>query len=109
MIYDVQAMTMRILIADRNARLLESICRTFAPQFGIQTATTHERCNELLECDPFDLAVISEKLADGPGLHLLGQIARNAPGTLRVFAARQSRLQLLEGKLRPFGLFRTLA
>ena len=100
---------MRILIADRNARLLEAISRTFARPFSIQTATTHEHCNDLLLQCEFDLAVISEKLADGPGLQLLGQIARNSPDTLRVFAARRSRLQLLKGKLGPFGLFRTLA
>jgi ActR/RegA family two-component response regulator len=100
---------MRVLIADRNAWLLGSISRTFAHSFSIQTATTHEQCNDLLLRGQFDLAVISEKLADGPGLQLLGQIARNSPDTLRVFAARRSRLQLLKGKLGPFGLFRTLA
>jgi hypothetical protein len=99
---------MRVLIADRNARLLESIARTFADRFSIQTATTYERCNDLLLRDAFDLVVISEKLADGAGLKLLGQIVRNSPDTLRVFAARRSRLQLLRGKLGPFGLFRTL-
>src|SRR3984957_18586487 len=100
---------MRVLIADRNARLLEAISRTFAPQFRIQTATSCEDCNALLQQGEFDLAVISEKLADGPGLQLLGQIARDSPDTLRIFAARRSRLQLLKGKLGPFGLFRTLA
>jgi DNA-binding NarL/FixJ family response regulator len=99
---------MRVLIADRNARLLESISRTFAPQFRIQTATSCEDCSALLQQGEFDLAVISEKLADGPGLQLLGQIARDSPDTLRIFTARRSRLQLLKGKLGPFGLFRTL-
>jgi hypothetical protein len=87
---------------------LESISRTFARQFTIQTATTLEDCSGLLLRDQFDLAIISEKLADGPGLKLLGQIARDSPDTLRVFAARRSRLQILKGKLGPFGLFRTL-
>jgi DNA-binding NarL/FixJ family response regulator len=99
---------MRVLIADRNARLLESISRTFAHEFRIQTATTRKQGNDLLLRGEFDLAVISEKLADGPGLQLLGQIAGNSPDTLRVFAARRSRLHLLKGKLGPFGLFRTL-
>jgi len=88
---------------------LESISRTFAPQFRIQTATSCADCNALLQQGEFDLAVISEKLADGPGLQLLGQIARDSPDTLRIFTARRSRLQLLKGKLGPFGLFRTLA
>src|SRR5262249_52312461 len=100
---------MQVLIADRNARLLEAIARTFAQQFTIHTAATHEQCNELLLRGTFDLVVISEKLADGLGLQLLAQVARNTPDTLRVFAARRSRLQLLKGKLGPFGLFRTLA
>ena len=39
---------MRVLIADRNSRLLESISRTFAQQFRIQTATTCEGCSALL-------------------------------------------------------------
>jgi hypothetical protein len=99
---------MRILVADRNGRLLESISRTFARQFSIQTATTCEQCNELLR-DGLDLAIVSEKLADGPGLKLLAGIARNSPDTLRVFVARRPRLQLLQGKLGPFGLFRTLS
>src|ERR1700722_11983768 len=100
---------MRILVADRNGWLLESISRSFARQFRIEAATSHEQCNELLRQGEFDLVVISEKLADGPGLHLLARIARSSPDTLRVFAARRSRLQLLKGKLGPFGLFRTLS
>jgi hypothetical protein len=100
---------MRVLIADRNARLLESISRTFAQQFSIQTASTRKQCGDLLRQGEFDLVVVSEKLADGPGLQLIGQIARSSPDTLRIFAARRSRLQLLKGKLGPFGLFRTLA
>ena len=46
---------MRVLIADRNARLLEAISRTFARQFSIQTATSHEHCNNLLLQGEFDL------------------------------------------------------
>jgi DNA-binding response OmpR family regulator len=100
---------MRVLVADRNGRLLESIFRAFAHRFSIQIATTHEHCSHLLRRGPFDLVVISEKLADGSGLRLLGQVAREAPDTPRVFAARRSRLQLLEGRLGPFGLLATLA
>lgn len=99
---------MRVLIADRNARLLEAISRSFSPEFTILTETTLERCVDLSLRGEFDLAIVSEKLADGPGLQLLGQIARDQPNTLRVFAARGSRLELLRGKLGPLGLFRTL-
>src|SRR3984957_8805552 len=100
---------MRVLIADRNARLLESLSGTFAQQFSIQTASTCKQCGDLLRQGEFDLVVISEKLADGPGLQLIGQIARSSPDTLRIFAARRSRLELLKGRLGPFGLFRTLS
>jgi hypothetical protein len=89
--------------------LLECISRTFAHRFSIYTATTRKRCDALRRQVRFDLTVISEKLADGPGLSLLGQIARDSPDTRRVFCARRSRLQLLQGKLGSFGLFRTLA
>ena len=99
----------RVLIADRNARLLESISLTFARQFSIHTADTLERCGDCLRQSHFDLVIVCEKLADGPGLPLLGEIARHSPGTLRIFAARRSKLELLAGKLGPFGLFRTLS
>ena len=99
---------MRVLIADRNVRLLESISLTFTHQFKIHTANTRTHCVDLLRQGEFDLVVICEKLADGPGLQLLGKIARNTPDTLRVFAAKRARLQFLKDKLGPFGLFRTL-
>lgn len=100
---------MRILIADRNVRLLESISRTFAPDFTITTAMSLQRCTDLLRRGDFDLAIVSEKLSDGPGLRLLGHIARHSPHTLRVLAARRSRLESLGERLGPLGLFRTLA
>ena len=99
---------MRVLIADRNARLLESIALTFAGQFEIHASCTRRGCADFLQQNEFDLVVISDKLADGPGLPLLGEIARGSPDTLRVFAAKRPRLQFLKGKLGPFGLFRTL-
>lgn len=88
---------------------MESISRTFADQFTIQTASSREHCAALLESGEYDLAVISEKLADCRGLQVLGEIARNSPNTLRIFTARRSRLELLKGRLGPFGLFRTLS
>jgi len=99
---------MRVLVADRNARLLESISLTFAGQFEIHTASTRELCGDFLQQNVFDLIIVSDRLADGPGLPLLGEIARSSPDTLRVFAAKRPRLQFLKGKLGPFGLFRTL-
>jgi hypothetical protein len=99
---------MRVLVADRNARLLESISLTFAGQFEIHTASTRRGCAHSLQQNEFDLVIVSDRLTDGPGLPLLGEIARSSPDTLRVFAAKRPRLQFLKGKLGPFGLFRTL-
>lgn len=99
---------MRVLIADRNTRLLESISRTFGQQLSIHTASTRRHCGDLLRQGNFDLAIVSEKLGDGPGLPVLGEITQSSPDTLRIFAARQSQLQLLKRSLGPLGLFRTL-
>jgi hypothetical protein len=98
----------RVLVADQNARLLESISLTFAQRFSIHTTDTLERSADFLRQGKFDLVIVSEQLADGPGLPLLGQIARHSPDTLRIFAARRSKLEHLAGRLGPFGLFRTL-
>lgn len=98
----------RVLVADRNVRLLESISLTFVPRYHIHTASTRHRCAGLLQKTTFDLVIIGEKLADGPGLPLLGQVAQLSPGTLRVFAARHSTLRRLAGRLGPFGLLSTL-
>jgi hypothetical protein len=88
---------------------LESISLTFAGQFEIHTASTRTLCADYLQQNEFDLVIVSDRLADGPGLPLLGEIARSSPDTLRVFAAKRPRLQFLKGKLGPFGLFRTLS
>jgi DNA-binding NtrC family response regulator len=66
----------RVLVADRNIRLLESISLTFAPRYHIHTASTRHRCAGFLQKTTFDLVIIGEKLADGPGLPLLGQVAQ---------------------------------
>ena len=105
---DIERQMIRVLVAARNARLLESISLTFARRYRIHTASTLRRCTDLLRQSPFDLVIAGEKLSDGPGLRLLGQIAQSSPATLRVFTARQSTLQRLEGRLEPFGLLRTL-
>ena len=51
----------------------------------------------------------TERLEDGSGLELLGQISKKWPSVLRIFAADRQRLQLLRGRLGPFELFQTLS
>jgi DNA-binding NarL/FixJ family response regulator len=100
---------MRVLVADRDAAMLEALRGAFAGHFQIETATSRAECIALLSERELDVIVACEKLADGPGLALLSHVAGHAPDTLRIFAARTSRLELLKGKLGLFGLFRTLA
>jgi protein TonB len=53
--------------------------------------------------------VSGERLADGSGLELLGQMQRSHREMLRIFAVERERRKLLKGRLGPFGLFRTLS
>src|SRR5690242_2008630 len=100
---------MRVLVVDQDATLLEALVRALAGQFTIDILTNKADCVDLLRKTEFEVIVACERLADGSGLELLGQVAKRAPDTLRVFAAERERLALLRGKLSPFDLFATLA
>lgn len=100
---------MRVLVVDQDATLLEALVRALAGQFTIDILTNKSDCIDLLRKTEFEVLVACERLADGSGLELLGQVAKRAPDTLRVFAAERERLALLRGKLGPFNLFATLA
>ena len=65
-------------------------------------------CLDLLRSNTFEVIVATERLEDGSGLELLGQISKKWPSVLRIFAADRQRLQLLRGRLGPFELFQTL-
>src|SRR5882757_742195 len=99
---------MRVLVAGRNAKKLATTAGAFADDLTIETAATKDACIALLNRTEFDVIVACERLADGSGLEVLSHAAVNAPNTLRIFAARPSTLQLLQGELGLFGLFRTL-
>jgi hypothetical protein len=99
---------MRLLVAGRNAKALARAAGAFADDLTIETAATKVAAIALLERARFDLILACEKLGDGSGLEVLRHVAVNAPDTLRIFAARQSTLNLLSGELGLFGLFRTL-
>jgi CheY-like chemotaxis protein len=99
---------MRLLVAGRNAKALARAAGAFADDLTIETAATKVAAIALLERAQFDLILACEKLGDGSGLEVLSHVAVNAPDTLRIFAARQSTLDLLKGELGLFGLFRTL-
>lgn len=101
-------MSMRILVAGRSAKAVATAAGAFANDLKIETAATKAACIALLERTQFDLIVACETLGDGSGLEVLSHAAVNAPDTLRIFAARPSTLNLLQGELGLFGLFRTL-
>jgi hypothetical protein len=99
---------MRVLVAGRNAKALAITAGVFADDLIITTAATKAACIALLDGTEFDLIVACETLRDGSGLEVLSHAAVNTPDTLRIFAARPSTLNLLQGELGLFGLFRTL-
>jgi len=100
---------MRVLVVDRDSLLLTEITQLLGEYFAIDAVTTKADCLDLIRANEFDVIVACERLEDGSGLELLGHLAHSRPDMLRIFAAEPGRLQLLKGRLRPFGLFRTLS
>ena len=100
---------MRVLVVDQDSTLLTAITQTLGEYFTIDAVTTKAACFDLVRSNEFEVIVAGERLEDGSGLELLGQLARSRPDMLRIFAAERERLRLLKGRLGPFGLFRTLA
>ena len=99
---------MRVLVVDQDSTLLTAITRTLGEYFSIDAVTNKADCLDLVRINEFDVIVAGERLEDGSGLELLGQLGRTRPDMLRIFAAERERLKLLKGRLGPFGLFRTL-
>src|SRR5258708_31916858 len=100
---------MRVLVVDQDSELLTAITRSLSEYFAIDAVTTKADCLDLLRANEFEVIVAGERLEDGSGLELLGQLGKHRPGMLRIFAAEGERLKLLKGRLGPFGLFRTLS
>lgn len=100
---------MRVLVVDQDSALLTAITQLLGEYFTIDAVTTKADCLDLLRVNDFEVIVAGERLADGSGLELLGQMGRDRPDMLRIFAVDRERLKLLKGRLRPFRLFRTLA
>jgi len=99
---------MRVLVAGSNAQKLAKVAGALANDLVIETAASKATALALLEGARFDLVLACERLSDGSGLDVLSHVAVNAPNIVRIFAARPSTLEVLEGELGPFGLFRTL-
>jgi periplasmic protein TonB len=100
---------MRVLVVDQDSALLTAITQLLGEYFTIDAVTTKADCLDLVRVNPFDVIVAGERLEDGSGLELLGQMGRDRPDMLRIFAVDRERLRLLKGRLGPFRLFRTLA
>src|ERR1700742_2849066 len=100
---------MRVLVVDHDSSMLEALVRALRQHFVIDAVTSKGDCFDLLRVNEFELIVACERLEDGSGLELLGQVAKRWPATLRVFSADRDRLKLLQGRLGPFQLFQTLA
>src|SRR6185437_14464776 len=100
---------MRVLVVDQDSALLTAITQLLGEYFSIDAVTTKSDCLDLVRSNEFDVIVAGERLEDGSGLELLGQMGRNRPDMLRIFAVDRERLKLLKGRLGPFRLFRTLS
>ncbi len=100
---------MRVLVVDQDSALLTEITQTLGEYFTIDAVTNKGDCLDLVRVNDFDVIVAGERLQDGSGLELLGQLERTRPDMLRIFAIERERLRLLRGRLGPFGLFRTLS
>lgn len=100
---------MRVLVVDQDSALLTAITQLLGDYFTIDAVTTKADCLDLVRVNDFEVIVAGERLEDGSGLELLGQMGRDRPDMLRVFAVDRERLKLLKGRLGPFRLFRTLA
>lgn len=100
---------MRVLVVDQDSASNEAIARSLRDLFTVDAVTNKGDCLDLLRSNTFEVIVAAERLADGSGLELLGQISKKWPSVLRIFAADRQRLQLLRGRLGPFQLFQTLA
>src|SRR5262249_47940161 len=99
---------MRVLVVDQDSANNEAIARSLRDLFTVDAVTNKADCLDLLRSNTFEVIVAAERLADGSGLELLGQIARKWPSVLRIFAADRQRLSLLKGRLGPFELFQPL-
>ena len=100
---------MRVLVVDQDSASNEAIARSLRELYTVDAVTNKGDCLDLLRSNTFEVIVATERLEDGSGLELLGQIAKKWPSVLRIFAADRQRLQLLKGRLGPFELFQTLA
>src|SRR5882757_9656063 len=100
---------MRVLVVDQDSASNEAIARSLRDLYTVDAVTNKGDCLDLLRSNAFEVIVATERLEDGSGLELLGQIAKKWPSVLRIFAADRHRLQLLKGRLGPFELFQTLA
>jgi len=100
---------MRVLVVDQDSALLTAVTQLLGEYFTIDAVTTKADCLDLVRVNDFDVIVAGERLEDGSGLELLGQMGRDRPDMLRIFAVDRERLKLLKGRLGPFRLFRTLA
>src|SRR5579872_1486782 len=100
---------MRVLIVDQDSASNLAITRSLRESYSVDAVTTKAACLDLLRANTFEVIVATERLEDGSGLELLGQVAQRWPSMQRIFCAERERLKLLKGRLGPFNLFQTLS
>jgi len=99
---------LRALLADHDTVRITAVLGGLKG-VALDVSTSKTRCIDLMRPRPYEVLIACERLDDGSGLELLSHVSERWPQTRRVFAAEPKRLALLRGRLKPFGLFRTLA
>jgi len=89
---------MRVLVVDQDSASNLAITRSLRDLYTVDCVTNKGDCLDLLRSNAFEVIVATERLEDGSGLELLGQISKKWPSVLRIFAADRQRLQLLRGR-----------
>ncbi|MGL1152543.1 hypothetical protein ACSTLF_00155, partial [Vibrio parahaemolyticus] len=73
---------MRVLVVDQDSASNESIVRSLREHYTVDAVTNKGDCLDLLRSNTFEVIVAAEKLEDGSGLELLGQVGKRWPSVL---------------------------
>jgi DNA-binding NtrC family response regulator len=99
----------KTLLADADQAMLQHCVARVGGRQPLAIATSKAQVLHLLRHGPgFDVVVVCERLKDGSGLALLGDIHSKWPHVVRVFCSERHRLALVRARLGALRLRHTL-
>jgi DNA-binding NtrC family response regulator len=99
----------RILVVDNDRAMLQNCVAKIGGRQPLAIATSKALAMQLLQHGhQFEVVVACERLADGSGLALLGDIQAKWPNLIRVFCAERQRLAMVRTRLKALRLKFTL-